>query len=149
MIATLLEVGETALVPAGLLVPGFFFLILIPGTGAEFRASRKPVHSIAAMTTQGSSEHHSCYSTIILLIYRYNLILSSHVCSHLRCAGMILTLISLAELEGVFRGLYFFSRGGASNGPELQRENKHKRAHVSTNIQQLRAAVSWLHAYIT
>lgn len=32
---------------------------------------------------------------------------------------MILTLISLAELDGVFRGLYFFSRCGVSNGPEL------------------------------
>lgn len=36
---TLLEVGEAAL--------GFFFLILIPGTGAELRASRKPKLSIA------------------------------------------------------------------------------------------------------
>ena len=50
MTATLFEVGETALVLAGL--PGFFFLILIPGTGAEFRASKKPVHSIAAVTTK-------------------------------------------------------------------------------------------------
>ena len=32
---------------------------------------------------------------------------------------MIFTLISLAELEGVFRGLYFFSTGGGSNGPLL------------------------------
>lgn len=36
---TLLDVGETAL--------GFFFLILIPGTGAELSASRKPKLSIA------------------------------------------------------------------------------------------------------
>lgn len=42
---TLVEVGEAAL---GLLAPGFFFLILIPGTGAELRASRKPVDSMAA-----------------------------------------------------------------------------------------------------
>lgn len=31
------------------LPPGFFFLILMPGTGAEFKASRNPVHSIAAV----------------------------------------------------------------------------------------------------
>lgn len=40
---------------------------------------------------------------------------------------MILTLISLAELEGIFRGLYFFSKGGASVRPELLRENKQER----------------------
>lgn len=36
---TLLVVGETAF--------GFFFLILMPGTGAELRASKNPVASIA------------------------------------------------------------------------------------------------------
>lgn len=41
-----------------------------------------------------------------------------------RCAGMILTLISLAELEGVFKGLYFFSKGVFSKGPELKKTNK-------------------------
>lgn len=46
-----------------------------------------------------------------------------HAYFNLRWAGMILTLISLAELEGVFRGLYFFSRGGASDGPELFNAN--------------------------
>lgn len=37
---------------------------------------------------------------------------------------MILTLISLAELEGVFKGLYFFSKGVFSKGPELKKSNK-------------------------
>lgn len=46
---------------------------------------------------------------------------SARVCAHSRCAGMILTLISLVELDGVFRGLYFFSSGGLSKGPELHR----------------------------
>lgn len=32
---------------------------------------------------------------------------------------MIFTLISLVEFDGVFRGLYFFSRGGVSEGPEM------------------------------
>lgn len=45
---TLLDVGDTALVFAVVLLLGFFFLILMPGTGAEFRASRNPVHSMAA-----------------------------------------------------------------------------------------------------
>lgn len=38
---------------------------------------------------------------------------------------MILTLISLVELDGVFSGLYFFSRCGISVGPELTGERKH------------------------
>lgn len=50
-VSTLLDVGETTLVLGVVLVPAFFFLILIPGTGAEFRASRNPVHSIAAVRT--------------------------------------------------------------------------------------------------
>lgn len=37
---------------------------------------------------------------------------------------MILTLISLAELEGVFSGLYFFSKGVFSKGPELKRRDE-------------------------
>lgn len=37
---------------------------------------------------------------------------------------MILTLISLAELEGVFKGLYFFSKGVFSKGPELKKSNR-------------------------
>lgn len=37
---------------------------------------------------------------------------------------MILTLISLAEFEGVFKGLYFFSKGVFSRGPELMKINK-------------------------
>lgn len=49
---TLLVVGETALALGTAAAPGFFFLILIPGTGAELRASRKPVHSMAAAGTQ-------------------------------------------------------------------------------------------------
>lgn len=40
----------------------------------------------------------------------------------LRGAGMSFTLISLVEFEGVFRGLYFFSRGGVSEGPVLDRQ---------------------------
>lgn len=51
---TLLDVGDPAF---GLLAPGFFFLILIPGTGAEFRASRKPVDSIAAARQADSWRH--------------------------------------------------------------------------------------------
>lgn len=50
---------------------------------------------------------------------------------------MILTLISLAELDGVFRGLYFFSRCGVSGGPELMKEKK----HVNTINSYLRAAM--------
>lgn len=38
---TLLEVGDTALPLDD------FFLILMPGIGAELRASKKPVHSMA------------------------------------------------------------------------------------------------------
>lgn len=49
---TLLVVGETALALVAEAAPGFFFLILMPGTGAELRASRKPVHSMAAARTQ-------------------------------------------------------------------------------------------------
>lgn len=40
----------------------------------------------------------------------------------LRCGGMSLTLISLAELGVVLRGLYFFSTGGASDRAELEKE---------------------------
>lgn len=55
---TLLDVGETALALGEVPALAFFFLILIPGTGAEFRASRNPVHSIAAVRrTRESSEH--------------------------------------------------------------------------------------------
>lgn len=39
---------------------------------------------------------------------------------------MIFTLISLTEFDGVFRGLYFFSICGCSDGPELIK--KHHRA---------------------
>lgn len=47
------EVGEAAFVCAGLVAAAdFFFLILIPGTGAEFRASRNPVPSIAVVQIQ-------------------------------------------------------------------------------------------------
>lgn len=60
----MLVVGETAFVLVAVLVPGFFFLILIPGTGAEFRASRNPVHSIAAARPKESSEHRMCYTKI-------------------------------------------------------------------------------------
>lgn len=49
---TLLVVGETALALVAEGAPGFFFLILMPGTGAELRASRKPVHSMAAARRQ-------------------------------------------------------------------------------------------------
>lgn len=42
---TLLVVGETAF--------GFFFLILMPGTGAELRASKNPVASIAKRKRDG------------------------------------------------------------------------------------------------
>lgn len=49
---TLLVVGETALALVVEAAPGFFFLILMPGTGAELRASRKPVHSMAAARRQ-------------------------------------------------------------------------------------------------
>lgn len=68
--ATLLEVGETALVLAGVPLLDFFFLILIPGTGAEFRASRNPVHSMAAEEERvdKSSESHSSWISAILLI---------------------------------------------------------------------------------
>lgn len=45
---TLFVVGDTALALGVAAAPGFFFLILMPGTGAELRASRKPVHSMAA-----------------------------------------------------------------------------------------------------
>lgn len=38
---------------------------------------------------------------------------------------MIFTLISFVALDGVLRGLYFFSRGGASDGPELE-DNEQK-----------------------
>lgn len=58
MVSTLLDVGETTLVFVVAAAPGFFFLILIPGTGAEFRASKNPVHSIAGVRTQEMSEHH-------------------------------------------------------------------------------------------
>lgn len=61
---TLLEVGETALALDGELPLDFFFLILMPGTGAEFRASRNPVHSIAAVRTQESREHHTSLSSL-------------------------------------------------------------------------------------
>lgn len=54
-VTTLLDVGETALVLVGAAVLDFFFLILMPGTGAEFRASRNPVASMAAMTLPSSS----------------------------------------------------------------------------------------------
>lgn len=56
-VCTLVEVGEAAF---ALLLPGFFFLILIPGTGAELRASRKPVDSMAAMR-----QSHSCQSASV------------------------------------------------------------------------------------
>lgn len=46
------EVGETAL--GSLPSFPFFFLILMPGTGAEFRASRKPVPSRAAEREEGT-----------------------------------------------------------------------------------------------
>lgn len=49
---TLLVVGDTALALGVAAAPGFFFLILMPGTGAELRASRKPVHSMAAAGTR-------------------------------------------------------------------------------------------------
>lgn len=55
---TLLDVGDPAF---GLLVPGFFFLILIPGTGAELRASRKPVDSIAAARQSHSWKYSICF----------------------------------------------------------------------------------------
>lgn len=48
---------------------------------------------------------------------------------------MILTLISLAELDGVFRGLYFFSRCGVSDGPELM--EKINTGKVLTNTQDV------------
>lgn len=43
---------------------------------------------------------------------------------NLRCAGMIFTLISLVEFDGVFKGLYFFSKGVFSKGPELKKRNE-------------------------
>lgn len=49
---TLFVVGETALALGVEAAPDFFFLILMPGTGAELRASRKPVHSMAAARRQ-------------------------------------------------------------------------------------------------
>lgn len=114
-VSTLLVVGETALALAVVLALAFFFLILIPGTGAEFRASRNPVHSIA---TEGRKNR---------VPTRHNHVFVSEQrlrCRHVnsRCAGIILTLISLAELEEIFRGLYFFSRGGMSPEPELRVE---------------------------
>lgn len=138
-VCTLLDVGELALVVVLGVVPApdFFFLILIPGTGAEFRASRNPVHSIAAVRTQESGEHHTPPSCLSLTC-----VSNEAVGLNIRCAGMIFTLISLAELEGVFRGLYFFSSGGASAGPELVEERGHKRKHSTTVIGQQGAVPS-------
>lgn len=62
MAHTLLVVGETALELAVELPPGFFFLILMPGTGAEFKASRNPVHSIAAGRRHEIGVRHSSYT---------------------------------------------------------------------------------------
>lgn len=45
---------------------------------------------------------------------------------------MILTLISLAELDGVLRGLYFFSRCGVSVGPELGKDDKQPLMRLDT-----------------
>lgn len=56
---TLLVVGETALACVGELLAFFFFLILIPGTGAEFKASKKPVHSIAADGRREAKREHA------------------------------------------------------------------------------------------
>lgn len=46
------EVGETTLVLD-------FFLILMPGTGAELRASKKPVHSMAEEEEEAEEEDES------------------------------------------------------------------------------------------
>lgn len=121
---TLVDVGEAAF---ALVAPAFFFLILIPGTGAELRASRKPVDSMAA-----ARQSHSCESASAPV----------WTCAGLdsRCAGMILTLISLAELEGVFKGLYFFSKGVFSKGPEL------KKTELDPCDSQVRLTLSWFHS---
>lgn len=81
----MLDVGETALVLAGLTAPAFFFLILMPGTGAEFRASRKPVHSIAAERTQESCEPHDHVSCLMpSRYYKTMRRLKSDTVSHLK-----------------------------------------------------------------
>lgn len=67
---------------------------------------------------------HCCSKTIRQLEIRHLLLLERMLGLNLRCAGMILTLISLAEFDGVFKGLYFFSKGVFSNGPELMKRNK-------------------------
>ena len=59
---------------------------------------------------------------------------------------MILTLISLAEFEGVFRGLYFFSRGGASDGPELLDNNKDYHTETCTDIWQIKRK-TWINYF--
>lgn len=124
--STLLVVGETALL-IGEVALSFFFLILIPGTGAEFRASRNPVASIAAVTTPTKKKN---VRAAILEQAHCNLYTSpSCEGSYSRCAGMILTLISLAELDGILRGLYFFSSGGASEGLELFMKKKNVNLH--------------------
>lgn len=111
---TLLVVGETALALGVAAAPGFFFLILMPGTGAELRASRKPVHSMAAVGTRQTRGQATAVQRQIRQTDGRNS----------RWGGMILTLISLAELDGVLRGLYFFSRCGTSMGPELVEDEK-------------------------
>lgn len=59
---TLAEVGEETLVLD-------FFLILMPGTGAELRASKKPVHSMAEEEKEEEEERkglmsHWCKQTL-------------------------------------------------------------------------------------
>ncbi len=60
----------------------------------------------------------------------YSLFLQIIIIAHIaewaysRCGGISLTLISLAELGVMLRGLYFFSTGGASVSDVLNKQSQ-------------------------
>lgn len=83
-----------------------------------------PRHGGRVQGIQEARRLHCCSKTIRQLEIQPLLLLERVLGLNLRCAGMILTLISLAEFDGVFKGLYFFSKGVFSNGPELTKRNK-------------------------
>lgn len=83
-----------------------------------------PRHGGRIQGIQEACRLHCCSKTTRQLEIQHLLLLERMLGMNLRCAGMILTLISLAEFDGVFKGLYFFSKGVFSNGPELTKRNK-------------------------
>lgn len=116
--------GDVPLTQAGLYLVGCRGSCLWVVSARFLLLDLDPRHRGRIQGIQEACRLHCCSKTIRQLEIQQLLLLERMLGMNLRCAGMILTLISLAEFDGVFKGLYFFSKGVFSNGPELMKRNK-------------------------